>query len=202
MGLFGLLLAAVSLGRIFELRLSRKRIRALPQDCVPFDRKGNWPLMVALHVALLGMPLGEVLYTGRAPTPWLFWTCVVALLGTTALRIWTQRELGPAWNARGLLDPSLGFQCTGPYRLLRHPNYLAVLIEVFAIPLAGSAFLSLAVLAPAHIAVLLRRVWDENEALETLPGYAEAFAGRGNLFPKLTSHQPSSFSSRPREGTI
>ena len=71
------------------------------------------------------------------------------------------------------------------YRFLRHPNYLAVVLEFLALPLAGGAVASAAVLSLLNGAVLFDRIRAEERLLASIPGYEEAFAGRARLIPRL-----------------
>jgi methyltransferase len=73
----------------------------------------------------------------------------------------------------------------GPYRWVRHPNYLAVILEFAALPVAVGAYPEAVLLSMANAAVLVPRIRAEEALLEGVPGYREAFAGIPRLLPNL-----------------
>jgi methyltransferase len=172
------LVAAVGAQRVRELALSRRHERGLRGRRAAAR---SYPLMVAAHVGLCTLPLVEVAVRRRrprAPWPW-----VGVLAGATALRWWSIRSLGQSWNVRGVVADDLRPVTAGPYRLLRHPNYLAVALEFLALPLAGGATWSAVALSLLDAAVLADRIRAEERLLAAVPGYEEAFRGRWRLVP-------------------
>jgi methyltransferase len=141
--------------------------------------------MVAIHVLWLALPSVEVLLRGAVAPAWVWWPALGLLVLGQALRQWTLATLGRAWNARAVVPLDLRVVTAGPYRFVRHPNYLAVLFELVALPLAGGAWVSLVLLNLAHAPVLARRIRGEERLLAEVPGYREAMAGRGRLLPRL-----------------
>ncbi len=171
------------LERIFELVLSRRRLRR--SRGVESGSRAGWRALVLVHVALLVLPPAEALVLGtRAPAP-LLWAALAAAALAQALRYWSIRTLGAAWNARAVVDPGLGFVETGPYRFVRHPNYLAILVEFTAVPLAFGAWRSWILLQLVHTPLLARRIRNEERLLGGIPGYSARMTGRGRLVPRL-----------------
>jgi len=137
--------------------------------------------MVAAHVGLCTLPLVEVAALRRRSRVPLLW---VGVLGAaTALRLWSIKTLGSTWNIRSVVPDDLQPVTSGPYRFLRHPNYLAVTWEFLALPLAGGAVWSAVGLSLANAAVLWDRVRAEERLLAEVPGYEEAFRGRPRFIP-------------------
>lgn len=171
-----LLLAAAQ--RLRELRVSAVRERGLKGErACP----RGYPAMVAAHVGLFLLPPFEAHLRGtrsRHPRGWL--GLLVAAFG---LRWWSIRELGPQWNVRAMVPEQLTPVTTGPYRVIRHPNYLAVILEFLALPMALGARRSCLVLSLANLGVLACRVRAEERLLDRHPGYRRAFAGRARLIP-------------------
>jgi methyltransferase len=169
----------VGLERLRELALSRRHeastegVRAA---------SGTYPLMVAAHLALLTLPLLEV---SNRPPRGPRWGWVAVLGAATALRIWSIRSLGAAWNVRGAVPAGLAPVVSGPYAFIRHPNYLAVALEFLALPLIAGARLSAAFLSAVNAAVLFDRIRAEERLLEASPAYRRAFAGRARFIPGL-----------------
>jgi methyltransferase len=89
-----------------------------------------------------------------------------------ALRYWAIATLGPRWNTRVLVVPGMPAVTSGPYRYLKHPNYLAVIVEILALPLVHGAWIT-ALVASALNAVLLGiRIPCEEGALREHGAYA------------------------------
>jgi methyltransferase len=180
---FTIVIAAVGVLRLVELAVSWARIRRRPDALVA--EPGLFPLMALLHVALVALPLAEVLVLERPFVPALAAGAGAVLAAATALRVWTLRTIGRAWNVR-VVRPAPGTVATrGPYRFVRHPNYLCVILEIAALPLLHTAWTSALVLTVWNALVLSRRIRTEEAELDRLPEWRAAFAGRARLFPGL-----------------
>lgn len=178
------LLAAVGAARLQELRISRAHERQ--------DRGGEraapatFPAIVGLHVALLTLPMVEVSWRrGRTRPTRPRWGWAAVLVAATALKVWSIRSLGPAWNVHAEVPRDLRPVVAGPYRYIRHPNYLALVLEFAAIPMVAGASVSAVVLSALNGAVLYRRIGAEERLLDASPAYREAFAGRARFIPGL-----------------
>jgi len=178
---YPLLLALVGVQRLRELLLSHRLERELRGGERAAAR--SYPLMVALHLALFAAPLCELAAARRRAHAPLFWVGVLG--GATALRWWSIRTLGAAWNVRAVVPTDLRPVTSGPYRFMRHPNYVAVALEFLALPMAGGAWLSALVLSALNVLVLADRVRAEEGLLERVPGYEEAFRGRARFIPRI-----------------
>lgn len=178
-------LALVGVLRLLEVFVSRARLRARLEargDAL-VSEPGLFPLMVALHVGLIAAPAFEVVLLER---PFALWLCLIAgavLLVATALRVWTLRTIGRAWNVRVVVPEDDAIATTGPYRWIRHPNYLVVILEIASLPLLHGAWLSALGLSLLNAAVLARRIHTEEQALAQLPAWREAMQGRKRLIP-------------------
>lgn len=177
------LLGLVALLRLVELFVSRARLRARPEHLVP--EPGLYPAMVAVHVGLIVAPAWEVLWLGRPWTLGLSLGAGALLLLATALRVWTLRTLGPAWNVRVLVPEQSQVVTTGPYAWIRHPNYLVVILELLALPLLHGAWISALGLSALNAIVLARRISTEEASLAQLPAWREGMRGRARLIPGL-----------------
>ena len=144
------LVLATGAERVVELVISTRNARiAFAQGGVEYGRR-HFPWMVALHTGLLLACLAEVFLAGRPFLPWLGWPMLALVVLSQALRYWCIASLGPQWNTRVIVVPGLHRVTRGPYRWLRHPNYLAVVVEGFALPLVHTAWVTaLAFTVPA-----------------------------------------------------
>ena len=162
------LVAAVALERVAELVVSRRNAAwSLQRGGVEYGAR-HYPAMVVLHTALLAGCLLEVLAVGRPFVPALGWAMLLVVVASQCLRWWCITTLGHQWNTRVIVVPGLRLVARGPYRRLRHPNYVAVVAEGIALPLVHSAWVT-AVCFTALNAVLLRvRISTENAALDSI----------------------------------
>jgi methyltransferase len=163
--LFTLLIAAVALERLVELLISRRHERALRARGAVEAGAGHYPVMVAIHAALLVGAPAEVWLLDRPFLPWLGWPMLALVAATMALRYWVIATLGERWATRVLVLPGAPLVAGGPYRFLRHPNYLAVAVEVVALPLVHTAWLTALVCGAANLAILAWRIRVEDAAL-------------------------------------
>lgn len=181
---YALLLSAIAAQRALELLLSRRNERRSGRSLGTAGQR-SYPLMVALHVALFGLPLLERrLRPHRSPAGVAKPALVVLTLATT-LRLWVIRALGRGWNVRGRVPDDLDVVDRGPYRFVRHPNYVAVALEMAALPLVGGAPLSAAALSVANALVLAPRIRGEEALLALVPGYVERMGDKPRFLPRL-----------------
>lgn len=164
-----LLLLAVAAERVLELFVSvRNRRWSLARGGTETGT-GHYPAMVALHTGLLIGCGAEVLLADRPFVPGLGWPMVALVVAGQALRWWCIGTLGRQWNTRILLTPGLPLVTAGPYRWLRHPNYVAVVVEGAALPLVHSAWLTALAFTVLNGFLLRVRIRAENAALATVP---------------------------------
>ncbi len=172
--LFAALLAAFGLERIAELVVSSRNIKAAKAKGAVERGLGHYPVMVVLHLGLLVGALVEVVVADRAFHPWLGWPMLVLALASQALRWWCIRTLGPQWNTRVVVLPGSPRVRSGPYRWLSHPNYLAVVVEGFALPLVHTAWVTALVFTVANAFLLRTRIRCEVATLREIGGAAPA----------------------------
>ncbi|MGZ2482223.1 methyltransferase [Rhizobium pisi] len=154
------LLAFVTLQRLGELVLARRNTAALLTKGAREVAPEHYLLMVALHAGwIIGLWL---LAPGRSVG--LFW--FVVFLGLQTLRLWVLATLKGRWTTRIIILPGAPLVRSGPYRLLRHPNYVIVIGEIAALPLAFGLPLYAVVFSLLNACVLYIRVKAENAALE------------------------------------
>jgi methyltransferase len=98
------------------------------------------------------------------------------VLGSQALRWWCIATLGRRWNTRVIVVPGLAPERAGPYLWLRHPNYVAVVVEGAALPLVHAAWITAVAFTALNAALLAVRIRVEEAALATLPSSPHAQA--------------------------
>jgi methyltransferase len=167
---------AVSVQRLLELALSRRNRRRLLARGGTEIRPDTYRAMVALHVLFL-LSLASESYPWRIPFDARTVACLTGLAAVTALRYWTIASLGGYWCTRVIVVPGTHIVRTGPYRFLRHPNYLVIVLEFLLLPLLLRAPLTLVGFSLANLAALVQRVRIEEEALRARTDYGQPLNG-------------------------
>jgi methyltransferase len=171
--LFTVLIGAVALERLAELIVSKRNA------AWSFERGGvetgqrHYLVMVVLHSGLLVGALVEVWVRRPEFEPVLGLSMLAIVLGSQALRWWCIQTLGPRWNTRVIVVPGLPLVTGGPYRFISHPNYVAVVLEGFALPLVHSAWITAIVFTVCNAVLLTVRLRVENQALASGAPQAE-----------------------------
>jgi methyltransferase len=158
-------LGLVALERMFELALSRKNAAwAFSQGGVESGRE-HFLAMKLLHTGFFAACALEVVLLDRPFLPWLGFPMLGLALGAQALRYWAIASLGKRWNVRVITIPGMPLSTRGPYRFLRHPNYLAVVVEGISIPLIHTAYLTALAFTLLNAMMLRTRIRCEERAL-------------------------------------
>lgn len=155
-------LAVMALQRLSELFLSNRNTRILKsRDAVEYGA-GHYPLIVGLHV----LWLAAVLVFLPRPTP-VYWPLVALLALLQLMRLWVVVTLGPYWTTRIISLPGAPLVKTGPYRFLRHPNYVVVVAEIAVLPLAFGEIAVAVVFSVLNAGLLAWRIRQEDRALSS-----------------------------------
>jgi methyltransferase len=179
------LLAGVGLARLVELEISRRRRRNLARLNIGARLDPYYPWMVALHAGVLVAAAVEVVWLRRPFLPMLAASATVLFLLATALRWWAIHSLGAHWNVQVMDSASLGVVVTGPFRWVRHPNYLGVFVELAAVPLIHTAWITALAAVAGNIWVLRNRLRVEEPMLEAHPQYRAAMSGKARFLPGM-----------------
>jgi methyltransferase len=162
---YTLLIIAVGVERVAELVVARRNEKWSRARGAIVSGQGHYPWMVALHTGLLAGCLAEVQLAGRPFLPWLGWPMLALVIAAQGLRWWCIRTLGPQWNTRVIVVPGLPLVTGGPYRWIRHPNYVAVAVEGAALPLTHSAWVTALAFTVLNAALMVVRIRCEEAAL-------------------------------------
>lgn len=176
-----LLLAALTAERLYELSIARRNARrAFARGAIEAGR-AHYPAMVVLHVLFIGSCAAEAIVHATPPAPIIQWTALTAALLAQALRYWAIATLGERWNTRIIVEPGAPPVTRGPYRFIRHPNYAAVVIEIFAVPAVAGCWFTAIGFSLANALVLAVRIRTEERALGA--SYVREFAQRPRFIP-------------------
>ena len=163
-----ILLFAVGVERLAELVLAQRNMAWSRARGGVEIGAGHYPVMVALHLALLVGCVVEVAVMQRPFIPALGWPMLALVVAAQGLRWWCITTLGRQWNTRVVVIPGAPRIDGGPYRWISHPNYVAVAVEGLALPLVHSAWVTALAFTTLNAALLSTRVSVENSALARL----------------------------------
>ena len=169
MTLFSALVAFLLVERVLELALAERNRRwALRQGG---RERGEWhyPLIVAMHASFYFALVAEHRWLSRGwDSLWPAWLALVVV--AQGLRVWAISSLGRFWNTRIIVVPGFRPVSRGPYRWIRHPNYIAIVLEFFAVPVLCGAYLTAVVFSALNAVMLYIRIREEERALREIAG--------------------------------
>ncbi|WP_349775485.1 isoprenylcysteine carboxyl methyltransferase family protein [Shouchella hunanensis] len=161
--------------RLIEVVVAKRNERWMKRNGGIEVGKTHYHWMVALHVSFFIALLLEVTFT----TPSFTSISVVALLIVIiaqCIRIWALTSLGRYWNTKIIVLPDAPAVEKGPYRFLRHPNYVVVMTEIAFVPLIFQAYWTAILFTVLNAWMLSVRIRVEEKALYQMTGdYTERF---------------------------
>lgn len=154
-----LLLGFVTAERLGELVLARRNTARLLAAGAVEHAQGHYTLIVLLHALWL---IGLWLLAWNLPIH-LGWLVVFIVL--QGLRLWVLATLGPRWTTRIIVLPQADLVARGPYRFVKHPNYLVVIGEIAVLPLVFGLVWYAGLFSLLNAGILFIRITAENKAL-------------------------------------
>ncbi|KAA2261424.1 hypothetical protein F0L68_16680 [Solihabitans fulvus] len=164
---YSVLVGLVAVERLAELVVAKRNLAWSLARGGRESGFSHYPFMVVLHTGLLAGCLLEVWLGDRPFLPALGWPMLALVVASQALRWWCIRTLGHRWNTRIVVVPGLPRVTGGPYRWFAHPNYVAVVVEGFALPLVHTAWLTAVLFTVVNAGLLTVRIRAENDALRS-----------------------------------
>ncbi|WP_166244528.1 isoprenylcysteine carboxyl methyltransferase family protein [Paenibacillus turpanensis] len=163
---FLIVLAIVVLQRMIELRIAKSNEARVTKLGGYEAGADHYHWFFILHSIFLISVTIETAAKGFSMPVW--WTVPFAVfLSAQSLRVWCIRTLGMFWNTKIIVLPGTQPIRRGPYRLLRHPNYLVVALELVSLPLIFGATYTALWASAANIILLRKRIAVEEDALES-----------------------------------
>lgn len=161
MNLFHLVLAVLIVQRLAELVLANRNTKRLLAEGAEEHGRRHYPLFVLLHG---GWIVALVVLTPADATinPTLLVAFVLLQLG----RVWVIASLGRYWTTRIINVPGAPLVRRGPFRFVRHPNYLVVIGEIAVVPLMIGLWHVAVVFSVLNLALLAWRIRIEEQALQ------------------------------------
>jgi methyltransferase len=153
------ILALVTLQRLAELVLAKRNTDALIAEGAHEAAPGHYPLIVAVHALWLAA------LWWLAPGRPILWPLIGLFVLLQLARLWVLATLGRRWTTRIIVLPGAPLVTAGPFRLVRHPNYLVVIGEIAVLPLAFGLWEVALAFSIANGIVLWIRIGAEERAL-------------------------------------
>jgi len=174
-------IAALAGERLFELWLSRRHRRAALRAGAVEAGRGHYLAMVLFHSAFLASCIVELTVWHPAAPATVEDLALAVALAAQGLRYWAVFTLGERWNSRIIVWPDRAPVTAGPYRFVRHPNYLAIVLEMSAVPMIHGCFRTAISFTLGNAMLLAIRIPAEERALGE--AYRTAFAGTPRFLP-------------------
>ncbi len=179
------LLLTVALLRIFELGVSRRHQRQMIARGATKLNEPQFRWIVLLHTAVLIGAALEVIFLRRPLLPALGAVMLLLFLAANAVRLWVVRTMGQLWNVQVMNSTSLGVVTSGPFRFVRHPNYAAIFVEMFSLPLIHTAWITALLGCVGYAVTISQRLAVEESVLLANPQYRATMAGKPRFLPGL-----------------
>jgi methyltransferase len=170
--------------RLAELVISKRNSEWMEKQGGYEVGKEHYPLIVFIHLLFFVGIWAETLLLRAKPPTWA-WVPFLIFVGTQILRYWCIRSLGVYWNTKIWVVPGHQPRVVGPYRYMRHPNYVVVTIELLVFPVIFGAYLTATIVTFMHtLTLLLIRIPLEEHALREVTTYEQEMSGKRRFFPK------------------
>ncbi|GAA0348092.1 alkylpyrone methyltransferase [Bacillus carboniphilus] len=188
MSLFWAVFVFLIFQRLVELRIAkRNEIWMKQQGAIEFGKE-HYGLMVAMHIAFfVSLMLEVILFKDTANQ---YWPVILGLfIITQAFRVWIIKSLQRYWNTKILVIPNAKVIKSGPYRWMKHPNYLVVTVELLLIPLLFNAYLTLCLFFVLNQIILSIRIPQEEAILSQWTEYGTEFEEHARFIPSLSKKE-------------
>lgn len=174
-------IAAIVVERLGELVIAKRNAAAAFARGAIEVGQTHYKVMTVFHTLFLVSCVAETVLMDRVFPSVLGPIMLGLAIGSQLLRYWAIRTLGERWNTRIIVLPEVPPVVGGPYRFVRHPNYVAVIVEMFAIPLVMGNVITAVVFSIGNALLLTVRIRAEEEAMGHV--YQSAFGGKPRFVP-------------------
>lgn len=174
---FWLFISVIILQRLYELKIAKRNERWMKErGAIEFGQE-HYKWFIILHTLFFVVLIGEVMYLAKQ-IEHVSYFFLLLFIATQAGRIWCILSLGQFWNTKVIILPKVALIKKGPYKYVKHPNYIIVALELFIIPFIFGAYITAYLFPFLHLLLLFIRVPTENRAL-----------ARANIESRLLYHQ-------------
>ncbi|WP_113929364.1 isoprenylcysteine carboxylmethyltransferase family protein [Bacillus sp. P14.5] len=182
--MFYLMFTVIAVQRMAELVIAKRNEKWMKGKGAREYGQKHYKLMVSIHLLFFISLLAEEFFMKRPLNQ--YWAALFILfLLTQAGRVWVITSLGRYWNTKIIVLPQAEVIAKGPYKFIKHPNYLIVTIELIVIPLIFNAYWTLFIFALLNQFILSVRIPLEEKALEDATNYQSVHQGKKRFIPMV-----------------
>lgn len=181
---FFIFFSVLIIQRLLELMIARRNEKWMKaRGALEFGMK-QYQFIVLVHSMFFVVFLFEKISFSRELSP--IWPFLAAVFVCAQLiRVWSISSLGRYWNTKIIVLPNVEVVKRGPYRFIKHPNYLVVSIELLVVPLMFGAYMTACLFTILNVLMLSIRIPAEEKALRELTEYEGSLGSRNRFIPKL-----------------
>jgi methyltransferase len=181
-GLVYIFIGFVIIQRLVEVVIANQNAKWMKKQGGYEAGREHYKYIFVLHAFFFVALLIEVFSVQAGGVKWSLIPLVVFLIAQIG-RVWALSSLGRFWNTRIMILPGAKVVAKGPYRFMRHPNYVIVTLELFALPLIFQAYWTAIVFSLLNAVILRVRIKEEERALKEATDYEEVFKEKGRFIP-------------------
>ncbi|WP_212972064.1 isoprenylcysteine carboxyl methyltransferase family protein [Bacillus sp. J14TS2] len=162
---FLIILTFLLIQRLTELFIARQNERWMLQHGAIIYGQSHYPYMILLHVGFFLFFIVEVVISGQRPAR--FWPIFLSIFFLLQFaRYWVIISLGKYWNTKIIVLPNAALIRKGPFRFIKHPNYMIVTLELLVVPLMFHAYITAILFFFLNQWMLFIRIREEDQALQ------------------------------------
>lgn len=180
---FSVVIGVVIIQRMIELYVAKRNANILRAKGGYEVGAKHYKYFIILHsMFLLSLILEVVLFKHRLPLWWPISFSIFLL--AQILRVWCIKSLGFFWNTRIIVLPHAKIIQKGPYKYIRHPNYVVVVAELIFLPLSFGAYYTAIIISILNAFLLNIRISVEEKALAEVSDYPTNMKNRHRFIPQ------------------
>ncbi|KAA0964833.1 isoprenylcysteine carboxyl methyltransferase [Sporosarcina sp. ANT_H38] len=173
--IFFIVISIVIIQRLVELVVAKRNEKWMRSQGAFEAGAAHYPIMVSMHIAFFISLLAEdFLFDRSVSSVWILF--LVIFLVAQVARIWCLASLGKFWNTKIIILPGADVVQKGPYKWVRHPNYIIVTTELLVLPLMFGAYITAIIFTLLNAWMLSVRIPAEEKALKEATNYSKKFS--------------------------
>lgn len=170
--------------RLLELVIARRNEKWMKEQGAVEFGTNHYPFIVLMHCLFFLVLLFEKIAFSRELSPiWPIWAAL--FVAAQLIRIWAISSLGRFWNTKIIVLPNVMVVRKGPYRFIKHPNYLVVSVELLVVPLLFGTYITACLFTLLNVVLLSIRIPAEEKALRELTEYEGSFQYCNRFLPRM-----------------
>ncbi|RFA37279.1 hypothetical protein CAI16_02040 [Virgibacillus dokdonensis] len=157
------ILSVIIIQRLVELVIARSNEQWMKQRGAIEKGKQHYKWFIIVHTLFFLSLIAEIIFRQQSIS--FNYVLFTAFIITQIGRIWCIATLGRFWNTKIIIAPQFDVIKRGPYKYVKHPNYIIVGIELFVIPSLFGAWFTAIVFPILHALLLYVRIPVEEKAV-------------------------------------